>query len=191
VTLLNQVLDNVSSQAAHTYAGWPGKKLVHVKGVNGCLGDVSKEITVGIGPDGREDFALGLCFGPRCSLPLPTTSVCNIVTPTHPMPPIRTGTGVRIQTDGGTIDYGSGQIFNASGNAAVPTPAGYLFPNRKKFSLVYRIGSDDFQGEAGPVTFTPTQTAGLEVCANDNPSLLADNAGSMLLTITVNERSAR
>lgn len=191
MSFTNQVLNNSSFQASHTYTGWPGKKLIRVKGGSGCLGNVTKEITVGIGPNGREDFNLGLCFGPRCTPPMPTTSVCNIVTPTRPMPPIRKGTGVRIQTDGHTIDYGSGHIFNASGDSSAPTPSGYLFPQRKKFSLVYRIGSKDFQGEAGSVTFIADQTAPLEVCANDNPSFLADNTGSMLLTITVNERSAQ
>jgi hypothetical protein len=188
-TFTNQVLDNSSFQAPHTYTGWPGRKLVRVKGDVGCLGNVTKEITVGIGPDGRDDFNLALCYGPRCTPRLPTTSVCNVVTPTRPMPPIRTGSGVRIATNGHTIDYGSNQVFDASGDPSTPTPSGYLFPRRKKFSLVYRIGSKDFQGEAGPVTFVADQTAPLEICANDNPGYLADNTGEMLLTITVNEAS--
>lgn len=118
---------------------------------------------------------------------MPPTTVCSTV----PMPPIRRGTGVRIATDGRTINYGGNQAFNASGDRAAPVPAGYLFPHRKKFSLVYRIGTQDVQGEAGPVTFVAGQTGPLEICTNDNPSLLADNVGGMLLTITVNERSAQ
>jgi hypothetical protein len=106
------------------------------------------------------------------------------------MPPIRKGSGVRIETNGHTINYGSNQIFNASGNPSAPTPSGYLFPHRKKFSLVYRIGTKDFQGEAGPVAFVADQTAPLEICTNDNPSFLADNTGEMLVTINVNEASA-
>jgi len=65
-------------------------------------------------------------------------------------------------------------------------PQGYLFPHRKKFSLVYKIGSTDSQGETGPVHFQATQTGPLEICTNDNPSYIADNNGAMMLTITVN-----
>ena len=171
--------------ATHTYTGWPGNKLIRVKGDSGCLGNVTKEITVGTGPNGLEDFRLAFCVGPRCQML--QTSVCSAVR----MPPIRKGSGVRIQTNGHTINYGSNQVFNASGDPAAPVPAGYLFPRRKKFSLVYRIGTKDFQGEAGPVTFVADQTGPLEICTNDNPSLLSDNDGEMLLIITVNERSAQ
>lgn len=171
--------------ATHTYAGWPGKKLMRVKGDSGCLGNVTKDVTVGIGPDGREDFRLGFCAGgPGCSTP-PTT-VCSAV----PMPPIRKGTGVRVEADGSMINYGGNQAFSAGGDRTAPVPAGYLFPHRKKFSLVYRIGTQDVQGEVGPVTFVAGQTGPLEICTNDNPSLLSDNVGGVLLTITVNERSA-
>ncbi len=185
----NQTVDhNLTWKITHTYNGWPGKKLVRVKGELGCLGDVSKEISVGIGAKGREDFNLGLCFGP-CVAPTPATMVCNVVTP--PMPPIRKGSGVRIETDGKKIDYGSSHIFDAGGDPASPTsPRGYLFQQRRKFSLVYRIGGQDIQGEAGKVVFIANNTAPLEVCTNDNPAYLADNIGGMLLTITVNERSA-
>jgi hypothetical protein len=171
--------------ATHTYTGWAGKKLIRVKGDSGCLGNVTKEITVGAGPNGLEDYRLAFCVGPRC--PLSPTSVCSVV----PMPPIRKGSGVRIQTNGHTINYGSNQVFDASGDPAAPVPAGYLFPYRKKFSLVYRIGTKDFQGEAGPVAFVANQTGPLEICTNDNPGLLSDNDGEMLLIITVNERSAQ
>jgi hypothetical protein len=41
------------------------------------------------------------------------------------------------------------------------------------------------------VTFVADQTGPLEICTNDNPSLLSDNDGEMLLIITVNERSAQ
>jgi hypothetical protein len=108
------------------------------------------------------------------------------------MPPIRKGSGVRIVTDGHKINYGSNHIFDASGDPSSPTsPPSYIFPNHRKFSLVYRIGGQAIQGEAGPVIFIADNTAPLEVCANDNPSFLADNTGAMLITITVNERSAQ
>ena len=35
------------------------------------------------------------------------------------------------------------------------------------------------------------QTGHLQVCVNDNPNFLSDNTGAMLITITVNERSAQ
>ena len=172
--------------APHTYTGWPGKKLIRINGGSSCLGEVSKEVTVGFAPDGREDYRVGFCVGGR-GCPAPTTSVCTAV----PMPPIRKGTGVRIATDGQAINYGGTQVFNASGDPAAPVPAGYVFPHRKKFSVVYRIGTKDYQGEAGPVTFVADETGPLEICTNDNPGLLSDNQGGMLLTITVNERSAQ
>ena len=52
------------------------------------------------------------------------------------------------------------------------------------------MGTQAIQGEAGPVVFVANQAAHLEVCVNDNPNYLADNTGAMLVTITVNERSA-
>ncbi len=187
-------LDEPPAKARRTiswiYFTWPGKKLIHVKGENGCLGDVTKEITVGIGPNGREDFRLGFA---------PNNSVCNVVTgvllhanPNFPDLPVRKGTGVRIQTDSRKINYGQANIsFDASGDPSSPIPPNYPFQNHRKFSLVYRIGSQLIQGEAGPVTFIADQTAPLEVCVNDNPSYLTDNSGGMLITITVNERSAQ
>ena len=183
----------VQTEARHTYTGWPGKKLVRVKGDAGCIGDVSTEITVGIGPDGHEDFNLGICLGPRCPPGSSVvTMVCNPVrNSSGAMMLVRQGTGVRITTNGHTINYGSNQVFNASGDASAQTPLGYDFPHRRKFSLVYRIGTKDYQGEAGPVRFVANQTAPLEICTNDNPAFLSDNDGDMLLTITVNERSAQ
>lgn len=189
-TFYNQRLDGLFS-INHTYNGWPGKKLVRVNSQVDCLGSVDKEISVGIGPNGREDFRFGFCVGPQCQVPVTTTVCIPVVSPTGPMPDIRRGSGVRITTNGRTIDYGSGHVFDASGDPSVVTPAGYLFPDRKKFSLVYRIGSQTIQGEAGSVTFIADQTAPLEICMNDNPGLLTDNTGNMLLTITVNERSAQ
>ncbi len=174
----------------YVYQGWPGKKRIHVTAGNGCLGDVAKEIEVGIGPDGR-DFQLGLCYGPQCPAPRPVTAACNIATGPNgqQLPPLRAGSTVRIQTNGRSINYGSNQVFNASGDPSVQTPAGYPFPNRRKFSLVYRVGTENFQGEAGQVIFRPTQTGALEICMNDNPSYLTDNTGHMMLSIRVNETS--
>jgi hypothetical protein len=172
-------------QVRNTYSGWPGKKMIRIKGLRNCLADSSTEILVGFEPEGRDDLRNAF---------RPNSTQCNPVilmttSPPRTMPPIRKGSGVRIEADGGTINYGSSNIFNASG-ALGPVPAGYLFPGHRKFSLVYRIGSQLIQGEVGPVVFTAMQTGPLEVCVNDNPSLLTDNTGGMLITITVNESSA-
>jgi hypothetical protein len=40
-----KINDTPPMKITHTYNGWPGKKLVRVKGESGCLGDVTKEIT--------------------------------------------------------------------------------------------------------------------------------------------------
>jgi hypothetical protein len=173
-------------QVRHTYTGWPGKKIVRVKGLRNCLADSSAEISVGFEPEGRENLRNAF---------RPNSMQCNPVmlngSPPRPMPAIRKGSGVRVETDGGMINYGGTSIvFDASGDPSTPVPAGYLFPAQRKFSLVYRIGSQLIQGEAGPVVFRATETAPLEVCVNDNPSYLADNRGGMLITITVNESSA-
>lgn len=181
----NVVVDRAGTvRVPHTYAGWPGKKTVHVRGRGDCTGEVRQDITVGFAPDGRESYRAAFA---------PNARQCNFLidTPTQlAMPALRAGTGVRIVADGGTINYGaSSQTFNASGDPAAVVPAGYTFMDKRKFSLVYRVGTDTFQGESGSVVFTTTQPGRLEVCVNDNPGFLTDNRGGMLLTITVNERS--
>ena len=172
--------------APHTYAGWPGMKTVRVKGEAGCYGEITRDISVGFGADGRE--TLRSAFSPN------TNRFCDEVRNNATgqiMPILRAGTGVRIETDGRTFNYGApSQTFNASGDPTTLAPPGYPFPGLRKFSLVYRIGTQVVQGEAGPVVFVANQNGHLEVCVNDNPSYLADNTGIMLVTITVNERSA-
>jgi hypothetical protein len=163
----------------HTYTGWPGKKLIKVKAQNGCLGDLTTLVTVGRSPDNRQDYRLAF---------VPTNMVCNI---DPNMPILRKGSGVRITTDGGKIIYGS-ISFDASGDlSSTSTPAGFAFTGFRVFSLVYKVGASQFiQGEAGEVVFKAAETAPLEICVNDDPSYLFDNAGGMLITITVNEASA-
>jgi hypothetical protein len=187
-----KILTNVSFaqgqgwQVRHTYTGWPGKKLVRVKGLRDCLADASTEISVGFEPDDREEMRNAF---------RPNTMQCNPVMLGGPspqaMPAIRKGSGVRIETSGALITYGGPQLaFNASGDPSAATPQNWTFPNHRKFSLVYRVGSQLVQGEVGPVVFRATETAPLEVCVNDDPLFLADNTGGMLVTITVNESSA-
>ena len=183
----NQVVDHRATwRAPHTYTGWPGKKTVRVKGTAGCYGEATHDISVGIGPDGRETF--------RSAFSPDTTRFCSDVRDAatqQVMPILRKGTGIRIETDGNTFNYGApNQTFNASGDPSTLAPPGYPFPGLKKFSLVYRIGTQAVQGEAGPVIFVANQPGHLQVCVNDNPSYLFDNTGIMLVTITVNERSA-
>ena len=164
--------------APHTYNGWPGQKLVRLKGIGNCGGDVKKEITVGFAPDGGTDFRLGF---------VPNSEICNLV---PNMPRLRKGTLVGITTNGMTINYGANQVFNASGDPSSPVPPGYLFPDQRKHSVVYRVGPQLVQGEAGRVIFRVEQTDQLEICVNDNPAYLTDNTGGMRFDITVNETSA-
>ena len=187
VSSQNQLLADMSWKVPHTYTGWPGKKTIRVKGLAGCIGEVARDYAVGIGADGHEDFRLGFAVGIRPG------AQCQAV-PTGgggPMPPIRRGSGVRIEADGGRIDYGVLLAFDAGGHPTMAAPAGYLFPSRRPWSLVYRIGTQDEQGEVGPVVFIANQTAPLEICVNDHPANLSDNRGSVFLRITVNERSAQ
>ena len=106
------------------------------------------------------------------------------------MPRLRKGSLVRITTNGMTINYGANKVFNASGDPSSPVPSGYLFPYQRKHSVVYRVGTQLIQGEAGRVIFRVEQTNQLEVCVNDNPTYLTDNTGEMRFDITVNETSA-
>ena len=184
-TFSNQALDNSHAlRIPHTYRLWPGKKTVRIRGQGTCSGEVSRDISVGFAPNGREDYRLGYAASAMQCTAVKDTGLQTLMR-------LRAGTGVRITTDGGRINYGqANQTFDASGDPTAPVPAGYTFPAHRKFSLVYRIGSQLVQGEAGPVTFIAASTAPLEVCVNDNPAFLADDRGGMLLTITVNERSA-
>lgn len=164
-------------QFSHTFTGWPGTKIVHINAVQNCTGSRTAEVRVGYKPDGRDVYRLRF---------YPNLSVCNQI---PNMPPLRTGTTVRIATDGTTIQYGL-PVFDASGDTSAVTPANFPFPGRRMLSLVYRVGMLDVQGEAGPVIFRVTETAPLEVCVNDHPNDLADNRGGMLIEVTVNEGSA-
>lgn len=164
-------------QLTHTFTGWPGTKIARINALQNCTGSRTAEVLVGYKPSGRAVYRLEYH---------PTLSVCD---PIPDLPPLRAGTTVRITTDGSTIQYGF-PIFNASGDLSAVTPADFPFPGRRMFSLVYRVGTEDFQGEAGSVIFRLTQTAPLEVCVNDHPSDLADNLGGMQIEITVNEGSA-
>lgn len=170
---------NSNIRAPHIYNGWPGRKLVHLKGDGNCGGDVKKEITVGFAPAGRAEFRLGF---------MPNSQICNQAEPN--MPALRKGSTVRIRTNGGTINYGGNKIFNASGDPSSPVPPGYLFPDHRKHSIVYRVGTQAVQGEAGAVIFRVEQAGRLELCVNDNPGYLTDNTGGMRFDITVNEISA-
>jgi hypothetical protein len=164
-------------QIPHSYSGWPGKKIARVNAGRSCTGSRTAEVLVGHKPDGRDFYKLEFH---------PNLSVCNLV---PNVPPLRVGTTVRIATDGTTIRYGI-PVFNASGDPSATPPANFPFTNRRMFSLVYRVGTTDFQGEAGPVVFRVTQPGPLEVCVNDHPNDLADNKGAMIISISVNEASA-
>jgi len=162
----------------HTYSDWPGMKTVRAKGMVNCAGDRSLDIKVGSRPSGDVSYDLGFA---------PTRLICE---PVPHVTKIRKGTGLRISTDGGKIDYGGGAEFDASGDPNAVVPAGYFFPAHRKHSLIYRIGRQLVQGEVGPVVFIAQETNWLDICINDNPNYLNDNYGGMLIHIEVNERSA-
>jgi hypothetical protein len=176
----------VQLQLAHKYVNWPGKKQVRVRGA-GCLGEFTKELSVGLDADGHEEFRLGV---------VPNASVCNFVTHTSGVNPIlRPGAVVRVEASG-RIRYGVME-HDASGDRTIGAPTGYAFPMHRPYSLIYRVrplagqGAPlEIQGENGPVIFTNTNRGLFEVCVNDHPSHLTDNIGSMFLQISVNESRA-
>ncbi|TSA52771.1 MAG: hypothetical protein D4R40_01765 [Nitrosomonadaceae bacterium] len=156
---------NVSSwpfRDNHTYFGWGGLKHIRVLGQVNCLGDVKSSLNVGHAPSGSPTFVLAFA---------PNLSVCNRV---PNVSPVRAGSVLRIKANGTKIKYGIPE-FDASGDRSVAAPTTFAFPSMRPFSLVYRIGTDVFQGEVGPVVVRATQTAPLEICVNDHPAQLSDN----------------
>lgn len=147
----------------HTYFGWGGLKNIRVLGQVNCLGDVKSSLNVGHAPDGRSTYILDF---------VPTTSVCNAVPNVRS---VRAGSVLRIEANGTKIKYGIPE-FDASGDRSVAAPTTFAFPAFRPFSLVYKIGTDTFQGEVGPVVIRATQTAPLEICVNDHPAQLNDNS---------------
>jgi hypothetical protein len=163
----------------HTYTGWPGRKRIRVQGITNCVGDEAKEVMVATGPMDRGDFDLGF---------VPNNMVCN---PVPNVPPLRTGTTVKIWADS-YITYGPLLSFDAGGQQGVATPSDFPFPSMTKFSVIYQIGSQQIQGSsrASPV-FRVAATGPLEICLNDHPSWLSDNRGGGHFVITVNETTAQ
>jgi len=147
----------------HAYFGWGGLKNIRVLGQVNCLGDVGSSLKVGQAPDGESAYILGF---------EPTTSVCDAV---PNVPSVRAGSVLRIEANGTKIKYGIPE-FDASGDRSVAAPTTFAFPAMRPFSLVYKIGTDTFQGEVGPVVIRATQTAPLEICVNDHPAQLNDNS---------------
>lgn len=189
VTLVNQVLDNLSSQVIHTYSGWGGPKRIRATGLGGCHGDVTREITVGYDEQGDTTYDLVYAF----EADRDSWKVCRRV---PNVPPLRQGTGVRIGTNRMKIVYSQQtpgsffREFDASGDTSGTTPADFPFPAHRAYSLVYQVGLQRIQGEAGPVVFRAAETAPLEVCVNEKEAWLSDNRGAIGIHIDVNERSA-
>lgn len=179
VVLSNQVLDNGSSQVIHTYSGWGGTKLIRVTGMEGCYGDVTRQVTVGYGDEGQTFMKLGYMAADG--------DVCKAV---PNMPALRQGTGVKISTNGMKITYGLFLEFDASGDTSGTTPSDFPFPAFRAYSFVYRLGSQLIQAEAGPVVFKVSETAPLDICINDKADALGDNRGALRFDIEVNEMSA-
>lgn len=158
-------LFNVSSwphRETHFYSGWGGVKNIGLKGLVNCVGDVTTPLKVGHAPDGRETYLLAF---------RPNLSVCNQVPNVRS---VRAGSVVRLEANGTKIKYGIPE-FDASGDRSATAPSTFSFPNMRPFSLVYKIGTDTFQGEVGRVIIRASQTGPLEICVNDHPAQLSDN----------------
>lgn len=166
------------AQLTHTFFGWPGTKTARITGIRNCSGSRSTQVLVGYKPNGRDTYKLRY---------YPTRTVCNAV---PDVPPVRIGSTLRISTDGTKIKYGLPQ-FDASGEPGTSAPPAFAFPGLRNYSLVYVIGTQRQQGEAGSVIFRANQTGPLQICVNDNPGDLGDNSGvGMLIEIGINEGSA-
>lgn len=149
----------------HFYSGWGGVKNIRLKGLVNCVGDVTTPLNVGHAPSGRQTYLLAF---------VPNRSVCNQVPNVRN---VRAGSVVRLEANTTKIKYGIPE-FDASGDRATTAPSTFAFPNMRPFSLVYKIGSDTFQGEVGRVIIRASQTAPLEICVNDHPAQLGDNLSS-------------
>lgn len=166
------------AQLTHTFAGWPGTKIARITAIRNCSGSRTAEVLVGYKPNGRSIYKLRY---------YPALSVCN---PVPGVPPVRVGSTLRISTDGTKIKYGI-PVFDASGEPGTSAPPAFAFPRLRNYSLVYVIGTQAQQGEAGPVIFRANQTGPLQICVNDNPGDLGDNSSvGMLIEIAINEGSA-
>lgn len=158
-------LFNVSSwphRETHFYSGWGGVKNIRLKGLVNCVGDARAQLNVGHEPDGRQTYLLAF---------RPNLSVCNQV---QNVRSVRAGSVLRLEANGTKIKYGIPE-FDASGDRSATAPSTFAFPDKRPFSLVYKIGTETFQGEAGRVVIRASQTAPLEICVNDHPAQLGDN----------------
>lgn len=152
-------------QERHAYFGWPGTKNIRVKGLVNCAGSATVPLNVGFAPDGRQTYVQGF---------VPTRNVCE---PVPNKPDIAVGTVLRLEANTGKIQYGA-PVFDASGDRSATAPPDFAFPGMRPFSLVYRVGTQIVQGEAGRVVFRATQRGPLEICVNDHPAQLNDNLGA-------------
>jgi len=173
-----------SLRVPHTYAHWPGKKRIHVTGSKSCIGDVETTVTVFSGAVEFFGVAFANQFGDG-------TPACSRVSNS----PLRKGSGVRIVTVPlvpeqplNYCDNGHGCPHDPAGELGSNAPSSFPIPGFRKYSLVYRVGSQLIQAESSKTLFIAAQTAPLEVCVNDD--FRSDNSGGMVLQISVNEMSA-
>ena len=161
----------------HTYTGWGGKKTVKAFPMAHCAGSAQTIFTV-------SPVTLVV------ALTQPTPAACSDFSAALSKPPLRKNTAVHITTTANvTIDFGcafSNCVHDADGENS-SAPSNYPFPGFKKYSMVFRVGTQVEQGGTN-VMFTTNQVGALEVCVNDDN--LADNSGAWGVHVEVDESAA-
>jgi len=159
---LTNVDFNGTPTITHTYTGWGGPKTIKAEGITNCVGTVSTQVNLlpvfkvfGIAMNGN-----GL--------------VCQFI-PNIPAIRARTVLHTRAISDvvGDNAEIAFGCAFNGCHydlrGANIAAGPSYPFPTLRKWSMVFRIGT---QTEQGPTTLTDAatfiarQAGGLELCVN-------------------------
>jgi len=177
-------------QPTYMYRGsWPGPKTVRAYPVSNCNGEVTHPLNVLHGPsNGPVDMVFRLAYAAG-----PPVRVCERVPNTKPL---RQRTEISIRTSDSRIDpnprqrinFGcvlNGCIYDADGEPNSSAPSNFPFPSLRKYSLVFRVGNQPFQGGTNASFNTGNNTGYLEVCVNDDN--IADNVGGWRIDISVDE----
>jgi hypothetical protein len=174
----SQVADTNLFSASHLYEGFPARRKIVARCSNG--GRAETAVVIGMPPDGMYDFRLAFKANPV---------ICQFqASPgSQPIPQVRAGSIVFIKPNGLKINYGGGKEFGAGGDPSAAVPSGYPFPDKRKYSIVYKVGAENFQAEDGRSHFQPSTSGPLQFCVNDNPNYLGDNFGGIAFDIFVDE----